>query len=96
VPGRKPFSAAILLTALLVVLLAADPVFAYLGPGAGLEFVGYFMALLATVGVAFLSILLYPIYAVVRYFRGAPKATEAPAAEAAAVPASQETPVAPN
>jgi hypothetical protein len=74
---------AILLTTLLVLLLAADPALAYIGPGAGLELVGYFIALLATVGVAFFSILLYPIYAVIRFFRG-PKAPATPETPAAA------------
>ena len=60
--------------------LAADPVFAYIGPGAGLEFVGYFIALIATVGVALFSILMYPIYAVIRFLRGnkEPAAATAP------------------
>ena len=86
-PGRKRSSIAILLTTVFVLLLAADPAWAYIGPGAGLELVPYFMALVVTVGVAFLSILLYPVYAVIRFFRG-PKppvnAETAPAAPAAA------------
>lgn len=56
--------------ALTILLLAASPALAYVGPGAGLELVGYFMALLATVGVAFLSIFLYPFYALIRFLRG--------------------------
>jgi hypothetical protein len=77
-------------------LLAADPALAYVGPGAGLEFVGYFMALLATVGAAFLSMLLYPIYKMVRFLRGlkepaSPEPPSQPAAHAPAVPAVEHT-----
>lgn len=82
-PGPSRTFVAIMLTTLVVLLLAADPALAYLGPGTGLEFVPYFLAILATVGVAFLSILLYPIYAVIRFFRGVKEAPKPAAPEVA-------------
>lgn len=81
-------------TAIVAWLLAANPALAYLGPGVGLEFAGYFMALLATVGVAFLSVLLYPIYAIIRFFRG-PRQT-APVESADAPPAERAEEFAPK
>jgi hypothetical protein len=103
VPGRSRSFLAIMVTTLLVLLLAANPALAYLGPGTGLEFVPYFMAVLATVGVAFLSILLYPIYTVIRFFRGAKEPAKLQTPEGAPTPAvapdvvnAEETGATPN
>jgi membrane protein implicated in regulation of membrane protease activity len=57
------------LAAFVALLALPGSAHAYIGPGAGLEFVGYFMALLATAGMAFAAMLLYPIYAIIRFFR---------------------------
>lgn len=84
-PGRSRSAVVIVLTSLFVLLLGANPALAYIGPGTGLEFVGYFLALLATVGVALFSVLLYPVYAVIRFFRG-PKQAPPSTAVAAAPP----------
>jgi hypothetical protein len=58
---------------------------AYVGPGAGLEFVGYFMSLLVWAGVAFSAVLLWPFYALLRRLRGDRRAAP-PAQEAAPEP----------
>jgi hypothetical protein len=69
------------LFALLTLLLLAGSAKAYVDPGAGPEFIGYFMSLVAWLGAAFTGILLWPIYAFLRRFRGgsAPKAPPPPA-----------------
>jgi hypothetical protein len=80
--NHVPF-AKILLT-LLALLLWAGHASAYAGPGAGLEFVGYFMGLLIWIGTAFFAMLMWPIYALIRMMRG--KTAPSPsAAEAAAL-----------
>jgi hypothetical protein len=56
--------------AVLVLFFLVDAARAYVGPGAGLELVGYAMSLAAWVGVAFSALFLYPIYALVRRLRG--------------------------
>jgi hypothetical protein len=71
--------------ALSLLLLLADGAFAYVGPGAGLELVGYFMSLLAWVAAAFSAVMLYPCYALVRRLRGR-KAKESQAPLAPSVP----------
>ena len=58
------------LLALSFVLLAAAPVLAYGGPGAGVEFIGYFLALLTWLGMCFSAVFLWPIYALLRKIRG--------------------------
>ena len=51
-------------------LILANNAMAYVGPGAGMEFVTYAMGLIAMVGVAFLSVLMWPFYAFMRWLRG--------------------------
>ncbi len=59
-------------------LLLANNAPAYIGPGAGLEFVTYAMSLLAMAGIAFFSVLMWPLYTVIRWIRGS-KAVPPPA-----------------
>jgi hypothetical protein len=47
---------------------------AYIGPGAGLDLVGYTMALLAFGVTALSAVLLWPVYAFLRWLRGKPRA----------------------
>jgi hypothetical protein len=61
---RKP------LFAFIVLLLWAGTAPAYVGPGAGLELVGYFFGLVAWVGTVFCAVLLWPVYALLRRLRG--------------------------
>ena len=56
--------------ALSLLLLAVSPVLAYGGPGAGVEFIGYFLSLLTWLGVCFSAVFLWPIYALLRKIRG--------------------------
>lgn len=58
------------LLALSLLLLVTAPAFAYSGPGVGVEFFGYFMALLAWLGLCLSAVFLWPIYAAIRKIRG--------------------------
>ncbi len=58
------------LLALSFLLLGAGPALAYSGPGASPEFFGYFLSLIAYLGMAFSAVFLWPIYALVRKIRG--------------------------
>jgi hypothetical protein len=71
VPDRRLYSVMKVLCALWAVLLLADGAWGYVGPGAGLELVGYSMSLLAWVAVAFSALFLYPFYSFLRWLRGA-------------------------
>jgi hypothetical protein len=51
------------------VLMAADPLLAYAGPAAGLEFIPYFLGLLAWAGVALGAALGWPLAALRRRLR---------------------------
>lgn len=68
VPDRSLVLMALLAVA--VVVLGAAPALAYVGPGAGLELVGYFASLLAWASVVFSAVFLYPLYALLRRVRG--------------------------
>jgi hypothetical protein len=70
VPDRNHLTVWKILLTLSALLLWADYAMAYVGPGAGLELIPYFIGLLFMIGTAFLSILLYPIYALLRFIRG--------------------------
>jgi hypothetical protein len=59
--------------------------FAYIGPGGGMEFIGYAAALIAMILGAFLSIILWPVYKVRSMIRG--KKQPAPSTETPAEPA---------
>jgi membrane protein implicated in regulation of membrane protease activity len=72
--------------ALLGVLFLANSAFAYVVPGAGPEFVGYFMSLLTWLGLGFSTLLLWPFYAVMRRFRKRPNPPVSP------TPSTTETP----
>jgi hypothetical protein len=80
-------------------LLLANNALAYIGPGSGMEFIGYAMSLLAMVGIAFFSILMWPFYTLLRWVKGSkstPAAESAPAnVENAAPPATLSTPLEP-
>ena len=67
--GKKSFSVAILWV-VAALLLFTNNAMAYVGPGAGMEFVGYAMSLLTWMGVAFFSVLLWPVYSFLQWWRG--------------------------
>jgi hypothetical protein len=81
-----------MLFALIVLLVLANNALAYIGPGAGLEQVGYAMSLLAVVGVAFSAVLLWPFYALLRLFRRPKNQPQAPAVAATTSPPVAEDP----
>lgn len=66
-------------------LVLANTAHAYVGPGAGMEFIQYAMGLVAMVGVAFLSFLLWPFFSLMRWLRGS---KGKPATDPAAAPAT--------
>jgi len=66
---RNRFSIVMLWT-IAAILLLANNAMAYIGPGAGMEFIGYAMSLVAMVGIAFFSILMWPFYSFIRWLRG--------------------------
>jgi hypothetical protein len=68
-----------LLLAAVVTLLLAAPAHAYVGPGAGMEFIGYAMSLVAMVGIAFLSFISWPAHALIRWLRGTTRKPVQPA-----------------
>jgi hypothetical protein len=93
VAHRSSFLAGKALFALLTLLLLAGAARAYVGPETGMEFIGYFMSLVTWVAVALSGLLLWPFYALLRWFRGGRDAAQAqpPApAEAAEAPAEAD------
>ncbi|MGD8396251.1 MAG: alkaline phosphatase family protein [Candidatus Eiseniibacteriota bacterium] len=67
-PPRPPVALAAALCLALVPALAT-PAAAYIGPGAGIAFLGSFMVLFATLFVAGLSLLTWPVRMVLRWLR---------------------------
>jgi hypothetical protein len=53
-----------------LLLLVPQPVRAYGGPGAGLEFIPYFVGLLIWAGLAVGAVVMWPVYKFLRWFRG--------------------------
>jgi hypothetical protein len=74
------------LFALILLLVLANNALAYIGPGAGLEQIGYAMSLMAAVGVAFTAVLLWPFYALLNLFRRRKAQAHAPVVSAATPP----------
>jgi hypothetical protein len=64
------------LLALSLVLLAARPAWAYVGPGPGMELVPQFFSLLTWAAVALGAVLLWPVTALIRWARGGPRPCE--------------------
>ncbi len=67
---RDPIIGWKVILAVVVLLLVTERAPAYVGPGAGLEFIGYFASMLAVGVAAFSTVLLYPIYSFLRWLRG--------------------------
>ncbi|HWB10066.1 MAG TPA: hypothetical protein VG826_12615 [Pirellulales bacterium] len=61
---------------------------AYMGLGSGLDLIPYFAALLSLVGAAFVAIVQWPAFVVLRWLRGKRKGTEQEAVTDAAEPPS--------
>lgn len=74
-----------------VLAFASSGVFAY-GPAPGVELIPYFLGLLAWAGLAFTTILLWPLSALLRRFRKAKRAPESdPKSEPIAAPAAESS-----
>jgi hypothetical protein len=78
--GRVNFLTWKLSFAILTLLLLAGGAHAYVGPEADPATVGYFFSLMAWLVVALSSVLLYPLYALIRFFRRGRGASETPSA----------------
>jgi hypothetical protein len=68
--GRDSFLPRTILLTLSLLLVCAGPALAYIGPGAGLELVGYSLGLLIWMVTAFSAMLLWPLYSFIRRLRG--------------------------
>jgi hypothetical protein len=53
---------------------------AYIGPGAGLELLGYSLTLILWMATAMTAVLMYPVYSLLRWIRGGRKKPESPSA----------------
>jgi hypothetical protein len=58
------------LLAFAVLLLGADRAMAYVGPGVDVTFISFAMSLFVWVLAAFSAVLLWPLYALLRWIRG--------------------------
>jgi hypothetical protein len=70
VSGRNLLTVCKVFLALAVLLLGADRAHAYVGPGVDVTFISFAMSLLVWVMAAFSAILLWPVYALLRWIRG--------------------------
>ena len=68
-PGRNLATVCKVLLAFSFLLLGANRVLAYVGPGADVTFTSYAMTLLAWVLAAFSAVLLWPAHALLRRIR---------------------------
>ena len=78
-PVPNLFRVRTILLVLSVLLLWTGSASAYIGPGAGLDFIPYALTLLAFGLTAFSAVLLWPVHALIRWIRGR-KNPSAPAA----------------
>jgi hypothetical protein len=88
VSNRYRFPIVILWT-IAVTLVLSNNAMASIGPSAGMEFIGYAMSLIALVGVAFFSVIMWPFYTFMRWVRGT-KATTV-SGTATEIPSATET-----
>lgn len=77
--------------AILVLALAAGPVNAYIGPGAGISVLGSLLGILATILVAIGAILFWPVRKLLKRRKAAATATSN-SAETTESPASESAP----
>ena len=86
---RNRFAIAMLAT-IAAALVISNNAQAYIGPGSGLEFIGYGLGLVIMLGAAFLSAIMWPVYIVWHKIRG--KKPQASADQPAAATAPVESP----
>jgi hypothetical protein len=91
--SRNRFAIAMLAT-IAAALVISNNAMAYIGPGSGLEFIGYGLGLVIMLGAAFLSAIMWPVYVVWHKVRGKkPQASaDQPAAPTAPVESAPLTP----
>ena len=83
-PGRELSTACKVLSALVVLLLGANPAMAYAGPGVDVTFINTAMTLVLWVGAMFSAVLLWPVYTLMGWIRRRKnKSAAAPSPEAA-------------
>ena len=68
-PGRELSTACKVLSALVVLLLGANPAMAYAGPGVDVTFINTAMTLVLWVGAMFSAVLLWPVYTLMGWIR---------------------------
>ena len=56
-------------TLMIVALIAADPAFAYMGPGSGLAFIGSLLALIGALVAGLFGFLWFPVKRLIRTLR---------------------------
>ncbi|MFL5341054.1 MAG: hypothetical protein ACJ8F7_12980 [Gemmataceae bacterium] len=80
---------------ILATLALSSSAMAYIGPGGGMEFFGYAMGLIVMVGFAILSVLMWPVYTLLRWIRGsktpAGQQTSGPDASLTSIPSTPPT-----
>jgi hypothetical protein len=69
VPGRNLCIVCKVWLALAVLLLATAPALAYVGPGADVSFISTALTLLLWMLAAFSAVLMWPVYALLRWIR---------------------------
>jgi hypothetical protein len=84
--GPSRFQAGTLFLTAAALLICTGTAAAYVGPGAGLELIGYSLGLLSWILIAFSAVALWPIRAFIRWIRGG---KPDPAPEAATAPEEQ-------
>ncbi|GEM_PF-6375670 len=67
---RRNQFAIVALWTIIATLMLTNNAMAYIGPGGGMEFIGYAMALIAMLGAAFTSVVLWPFYKFLGWLRG--------------------------
>jgi hypothetical protein len=78
----------VVIVTIFATLLLAGNAMAYVGPGAGMEFITYAISLLAMVGLAFFSIIMWPFYTFIRWLKGNKKAAATEQPSVATTPAA--------
>ena len=95
---RRNRLAIVALWTIITSLMLSNDAMAYIGPGGGMEFFGYAMWLIAMMGAAFLSVILWPFYKVLAWLRGSKPhapAEQSPVTTAAADASPTPSPLAP-
>jgi hypothetical protein len=60
----------VMLWTIIATLVLSNCAMAYIGPGSGMEYFAYALGLIVMMSAAFLSLLMWPFYVVLRWIRG--------------------------